>query len=101
MRHATRLQDVHAAITLAAELDIAQQQPGIDERRNARLALFLYTATVREAGEHRGNLTRLQEIDQPHHHGLGLGLRAGFQKIGDRVDDHHVRLEFLHQFVER
>ena len=40
VRHAARFQDVHAAIALAADFDVVQQQPGVDQGRNVKLALL-------------------------------------------------------------
>ena len=40
VRHAARLQDVQAAVALAAQLDVAQQQPGVDERGDADVGLL-------------------------------------------------------------
>ena len=53
VRHAARLEDVEPAVALAAELDVAQQQPGVDQRGDADLGLLQRVAAVRQAGEQR------------------------------------------------
>ena len=54
-----------------------------------------------EAGEHRGDLPALEEIDQPHQHRLGLSSAVHADEVGDRVDDDHVGLEIVDQLVHR
>src|SRR3954468_12057025 len=40
VRHAAGLQDVHPAVALAPQLDVPEQDPGVDDRRDAEVGLL-------------------------------------------------------------
>ena len=75
MGHAAGFQEVHGAVAFASQLDVAQQQPGIHQRRDADIGLL--GGAAGEAREHHRDLVGLEEVDQPHEHRLDLVRRAG------------------------
>src|SRR6185295_2884201 len=68
VRHAARLEHLEDPVALAVRLDLAHQEPGVHQRRDADLGLLEILAAAGKAGEQRGDLKRLEEIDQPHQH---------------------------------
>ena len=102
VRHAARFQHVDCAVALAVELYIAQQQPRIHERGYAELRILRRErcgVASSEAGEERGDLLLLQEINEPHERRLHLRLAAVEREIADRIDDHDGGPERQHRVV--
>ena len=93
MRHPARLDHVETAVALAAELDRAQEQPGVDQRRDADLGLLPLLTAFRQRGEHGGDLVGLEEIDQAHHHRRRVVQGPRLGEVADRIDHHQARLE--------
>src|SRR4030095_4961852 len=75
VRHAARLQDPYAAIAFSVAFDVAQQNPGIHQRRYTDLRLLESASPLRQAGEKGGDLMRLKKIDQAAQH------RFQFQRL--------------------
>jgi hypothetical protein len=68
VRHAARLEYIEPTVALSVRFQIAQQEPGVHLGRNSHFAQFGRTVSRREAGEHGGDLTRLEHINQARHH---------------------------------
>jgi hypothetical protein len=99
--HAARLKHVQGAVPLAAQLDVAHEQPRIDQRRDGDLRGFQRCIARCQVGEQGGNVFSLQVIHQPHQHRLRLTDRASRQEVADWVEDHDLRFELLDQLVDR
>ena len=98
--HAAGLENVQPPVALAVEFDVAQEQPGVDERGNAQFRLFQGTVSMIQVREQGRDLTALQIIDQPHHHGTCFGSRPCRNEVGDRIDDHQMWLKSFDLLVD-
>ena len=74
MRHPSRLHHVHGSIPLTVLLDVTQQKPCVDHRSKVRVLDIESGGVGSETGEQRGDAVRLQEIDDPHDHGLDFAF---------------------------
>src|SRR5208337_1221035 len=64
--HAARLQDVEPAVPLAVGLELAHQEPGVDQRRDLSLrGLEAREGRARQARHQGGDLAALEEVDHP------------------------------------
>src|SRR5262249_57887872 len=70
--HAPRLEDVDAAVALAAQLNVAQEQPGVDEGGETDIGGLQRAAGGGQVQEQSRNLCCLEEIDQADQYGAGL-----------------------------
>ena len=93
MLHAARLEDVQAAVALAAPLKYLQQEPGVHQRRNAQLGMLQSPADDGQVGTEGGNTLHLQEIDQPGEHRLDFQLAGRGAQIGNRIKNDDGRIE--------
>ena len=65
MGHAAGFENVQPPVALAVEFDVAQEQPGVDERGNVQFRLLQGTPGMIQVREQGRDLTGLQVIDQP------------------------------------
>ena len=60
--------------------------------------MFLSAAVGGEGGEHGGDLAVFQKVQQAHQHGVDF-IEISADEIGDGIDDHNLRIEFVDQLV--
>ena len=85
MAHSTNLDDVEKAVAFAVRLDVLKFDPAVHQRGKALVGALEQRACASQAGEHRGDVAGLQEIDHPQKGRMDLG--SGTAEGGNGVDD--------------
>ena len=88
MGHAAGLEDVEQAVALAVEFDVADEEPGIHDGRDADVGAFLVAGGGGEGGEDGGDLFGFEIVDEAGEHGVDFAFAAGgAEEVGDGVED--------------
>src|SRR5215472_7090848 len=100
MCHATRFQQQESAVSLPGDLDIPKQYPGVDQRRDCHIRLFLFFAAAYQVCKNAGDLALLQEIDHPERCIANFVLITGLEHAAQWIDDYDGGIEFDNCFVD-